>query len=261
MTYQPVLPMGGYTGWKFLQRTLPQQQEAFKKSAPVQRATDYFRANIAKAKTAADLVNDRRLLQVALGAFGLGADLNAKAFVQRVLEGGTLKPDALANRMADKRYKAMALEFGYGDLGGLTAISGFADKIIARYEARAFQEAVGEADGTMRLALNIDGAVKDIAARTTNVNAQWFSMMGESPLRQVFQTALGLPQSFGALDVDRQLATFKDRAQSTFGTDKLSDFADPARQEKLVRLFLMRSETQATSSSPAALALQLLPRR
>lgn len=261
MSYQPILPTGGYTGWKFLQRTLPQQQEAFKKSAPVQRSTDYFRANIAKARTAADLVNDRRLLEVALGAFGLKDDLNAKAFIQRVLEGGTARADALANRLADKRYKAFAQEFGYGDLGARTGLSGFADKIIARYEARAFQEAVGQADGTMRLALNVDGAIKDIAARTTNVNAQWFSMMGEAPLRQVFQTALGLPASVAALDVDRQLATYKERALATFGADKLADFADPARQEKLVRLFLLRSETQATSSSPAALALQLLPRR
>ena len=261
MSYQPVLPSGGYTGWKFLQRTLPQQQEAHRKSAPVQRLTDHFRANIAKAKTAADLVNDRRLLQVALGAFGLKDDLNSKAFIQRVLEGGTLKPDGLANRMADKRYKAMAQEFGYGDLGARTGVSGFADRIIARYEARAFQEAVGETDGTMRLALNIDGAIKDIAARTSNANAQWFSMMGEAPLRQVFQTALGLPQSFGALDVDRQLATYKERSQAAFGTDKLSDLADPARQEKLVRLFLLRSDTEATSSSPGALMLQLLQRR
>jgi hypothetical protein len=131
----------------------------------------------------------------------------------------------------------------------------------ARYEARAFQEAVGSRDNAMRLALNLEGAIADIASRTGNVNAQWFSMMGEPPLREVFQTALGLPRSFGALDVDRQLATYKERARAAFGTDRLSDLTDPTQREKLVRLFLLRSEAQASPMSPGAMALQLLPRR
>lgn len=259
MTFQPVLPSGGYTGWRFLQRTLPQQQEAFRESGSVRRLTDHFKANIARARTAADLVGDRRLLEVALGAFGLRDDLDSKAFIQRVLEGGTMRREALSNRLADKRYHALALEFGYGDLGARTGLSGFAERIVARYEARAFQAAVGERDGTLRLALNVGDAIRDIAGRTSNLNAQWFSMMGEGPLREVFQTALGLPRSFGALDLDRQLATYKDRARAAFGTERLSDLADPARQEKLVRLFLLRSEAQA-APSPAATILQLLQR-
>lgn len=258
MSYQPVLPLGGYTGWRFLQRTLDRQQAAFRESAPVQRATDYFHANIAKAKTAADLVKDRRLLQVALGAFGLSGDLDAKAFIQKVLEGGTLKSDALANKLADKRYAALAQEFGYGNLGARTGLPGFADKIVARYEKQAFQEAVGEADNSMRLALNLSDGIREIADKTSNVNAQWYSVMGNPPLREVFQTALGLPPSTAGIDVDKQLVLFKQRAQASFGTVKLSDFADPARQEKLIRLFLLRSEMQTATASPASMALQLL---
>lgn len=258
MSFQPVLPLGGYTGWRFLQRTLDKQQQAFRQSAPVQRATDYFRANIAKAKTAADLVGDRRLLEVALGAFGLSADLGAKAFIQKVLEGGTLKSDALANKLSDKRYASLAKEFGYGNLGARIGLSGFADTIIARYEKQGFQEVVGESDNSMRLALNLSDGVKEIVDGTKNTNAQWYTLMGNAPLREVFQTALGLPQSLAAIDVDKQLVAFKTRAQAAFGTDKLSDFTDPARQEKLIRLFMVRSESQAAASSPAAMALQLL---
>jgi hypothetical protein len=259
MSYQPVLPLGGYAGWRYLNRTLDTQQKAMAKSPPVQRLTDYFRTNIAKAKTADDLVNDRRLLEVALGAFGLKADINSKAFIRRVLGDGTMDRTDLANRLADKRYAALALEFGYGDLGARTGLPGFADKIIARYEKQVFQEAVGAQNNSLRLALNLGDAIKNIADQTSNQNAQWYSMMGNPPLREVFQTALGLPPSFGALDVDRQLVTFKTRAQSAFGTERLSDFTDPAKQEKLIRLFLMRSEAQSSPSGSAI--LQLLPRR
>lgn len=260
MSFQPVLPLGGYAGWRFLSRTLPQQQATFAGSAPVQRATDYFKANIARATTPEALVKDRRLLEVALGAFGLKDDLDSRAFIQRVLADGTLKPDALASRLSDKRYAALALEFGYGDLGARVGLDGFADRIVARYQAQAFQEAVGAQDADMRLALNLPTGLAEVAKATTNPRAQWFSVMGNPPLRAVFEAALGLPKSFGALSIDQQLGQFQARAEATFGTSRVDGFADPARQEKLVRLFLLRSDAQASGASPAAMALQLLRR-
>lgn len=260
MSFQPVLPFSGYAGWRFLGRTVKTQTAAFRQSAPVARAADHFRANIAKAKTAEDLVGDRRLLGVALGAFGLSDDIGARAFIQRVLEGGTVKDDALANRLTDKRYAALALEFGYGDLGARTGLPGFADRIVARYESQAFQEAVGAQDGDMRLALNLAQGVSEVVASTSNPRAQWFWVMGNPPLRAVFERALGLPSSIGRLDIDRQLAAFQARAEATFGTGSVAGFADPDRQEKLVRLFLLRSGAQSATTSPAAMALQLLRR-
>ena len=103
MSFQPVIPLTGYLGWRFLERTSDAQQDIFAKSQPVQRATDHFREKIGKVNSAADLVNDRQLLSVALGAFGLDADINNRAFIQKVLEDGTLSQDALANRLADNR--------------------------------------------------------------------------------------------------------------------------------------------------------------
>jgi len=260
MSFQPVLPLGGYSGWRFLQQTLAKQQATFSQSAPLQRDTDYFRANISKAKTAADLVNDRRLLKVALGAFGLSDDINAKAFVQKILEGGTMASSALANKLSDKRYASLAFEFGYGNLGARTGLPGFAEEIIGRFQKQVFQEAVGEQNNNLRLALNLQEGVQEIASSTTNTNAQWYSVMGNAPLREVFQTALGLPSSTAAIDVDKQLVLYKERAQAVFGTSKVSDFTDPTRQEKLVRLFLFRSDMQASAASPAAMVLQLLGR-
>ena len=69
--FQPIVPTGGLAGWRFLQRTYDTQFEAFSKSVSLQRDTDYFKENIAEATTAEALVSDRRLLTVALGAFGL----------------------------------------------------------------------------------------------------------------------------------------------------------------------------------------------
>ena len=46
MTFQPIVPFGGYAGWKFLTRTQETQQEAFNNSIGVKRATDAFRERL-----------------------------------------------------------------------------------------------------------------------------------------------------------------------------------------------------------------------
>jgi hypothetical protein len=259
MTFQPVIPITGYAGWRFLQRTLDTQKEAFAQTAVFQRQTDYFRENIGKIKSAEELVSDRRLLEVALGAFGLDEDINNKAFIQKILADGTLSSDALANRLSDKRYAALSREFGFGDLGSRTNLSTFADKMLARFQDRQFERAVGEINGDMRVALNLASGLKDIFDQELPADAQWFAVMGSPPVRSIFETALGFPSSFGAIDIDQQRTAFEDRARSVFGTDKVADFADPQLQEKLIRLYLVRSETNAfVSASGGSVALSLL---
>ncbi|ADO43488.1 DUF1217 domain-containing protein [Ketogulonicigenium vulgare] len=260
MSFQPVLPLSGYTGWRFLSQTLERQTAVFAASGEVAMNSTYFRDTIAKIQTPEDLLADRRLLSVALGAFGLQDDLNAKAFIKRVLVEGTDDKTAFANKLSDKRYAALANAFGFGNEGGArTADAGFADTILARYTAESFELAVGEQDNTMRLALNLSGGISDVMQHATSDSAQWFAMMGDSPLRSVFETALGFPTGFGQIDIDQQKQQFMARAKATFGVESFADFTDPAVQEKLIRLFMLRSEMNNSSlNSPASVALKLL---
>ena len=101
--FQPLVPTGGLAGWRFLQRTYDTQFEAFNQSVSLQRDTDYFRENIGQVTTAEALVSDRRLLSVALGAFGLQDDVDNRYFIRKVLEEGSVNEDALAVRFADRR--------------------------------------------------------------------------------------------------------------------------------------------------------------
>ncbi len=260
MSFQPVLPISGYAGWRFLERTLDNQQSAFSKSLPVARATDYFRANIANVRTVDDLVNDRRLLSVALGAFGLDDDINNKFFIRKILEEGTIKDNELANRLADNRYAELSRAFGFGDRPlPRTTLSSFATETITRYERQQFEKAVGTQDNNMRLALNLQSGLADIAGRNSSDGAQWFAMMGNLPLRKVFENALGLPASIGTIDVDRQRDMFRARSKAVFGTDRIADFTEKSTQDKLVRMFLVRSEALQTGGLTGAnAALTLL---
>ena len=103
MTFQPTLPLGGVAGWQFLSRTLPTQKAAHAANTQLDRETQYFREKIGNITTAADLVADRTLLKVALGAFNLQDDLPNKYFIQKILEGGVLSTDSLANRIRRSR--------------------------------------------------------------------------------------------------------------------------------------------------------------
>lgn len=264
MSFQPIVPLSGFSGWSFLKRTMARQQVAQQAAPAQQRDEAYFRGKIGKVTTAEQLVSDKRLLRIALTAFGLEGDLNSTAFIRKVLEGGTLKEGSLANKLADKQYQKFSSAFGFGDYSvPRTKISTFPDEILSAFRARSFETAVGDQNNTYRLALNAEREVAAVAAGSSSDNAKWYTILGNQPLREVFQTALGLPKSFASIDIDQQLSVLKTRTQAAFGAETVTQFKDPARMEALVRRYITRAEMQdqGAASSSSAIALQLLSRR
>jgi hypothetical protein len=264
MSFQPVVPFGGVVGLQYLRRTMDIQREAFDASPVLKRDVDYFRENIASVTSAEDLVSNRQMLKVALGAFGLDGDLDSKFLIRKVLEEGVTSPEALANRLSDTRYRELSKAFGFGN-GTLpnTGLSGFAERITSAYLQRQFEVGVGASDNNLRLALSFEREIPEIAQRSTSDETKWFTVMGNRPLRQVFETAFGLPTAFGTLDLDRQLDTFRDRAERFLGISEFSDLADPETQNRLVQLFLTRAQlaqgpSLSAAGSGASVALTLL---
>lgn len=261
MTFQPVLPMSGYGGWKFLTRTLASQQESFNAAPRIERDTAYFREKIASVNSAEDLVADRRLLRVALGAFGLSGDIDNRYFVRKVLEEGTVDRRSLANRLSDRRYFEFSRAFGFGDPGvPPTSHRPFGERIVSAYQDRRFEVAVGEQSETMRLALGARRELPELAAHDAREDTLWLSVMGKPPLRKVFETAFGLPGSFGALDLDLQVEKLRAYSRRTLGDDSIAQFRAPERVEALVQQFVVRDQMNAgpPANTPGSVALQLL---
>lgn len=261
MSFVPALPIGGYAGWRFLNRTMEAQQAAFARSPTLQRDTAYFREKIGQIDSAEALVADRRLLRIALGAFGLEGEIDSRFLIRKVLEEGTLDPKSLANRLTDKRFAEFSRAFGF-DLGvPRSKISTFADRIVSAYETRQFEVAIGNQDDTMRLALNLRRELAELAGTDRSERIKWFTVLGTPPLRKAFETAFGLPAGFGAVDLERQLGVMQTRARAAFGEGTVAQFADPERMEKLVQRFLLRADLEGGAISATArgsAALQLL---
>jgi len=259
MTFQPVIPLGGLPGWTLLNATLSSQQSNFNENPRIIRDTAYFEAKISEVSTAKELVTDRRLLRVALGSFGLLDDLDSRAFVQKILEGGSENDSALANRLTDDRYRQFAKAYGFGNLGGArTGDPGFGRNMADQFRDRQFEIAVGEQDQALRLAMNAQRALPELV-QSGSETTKWLRILGDPPLRKLFETALGLPTSFGQVDLDRQIAEFGDRAARQLNIKGPSDFADPDVMDRIVQRFLLRDQIANTSNQVAtSVALTLL---
>ena len=263
MTFQPVLALGGFAGWGFLKRTMAAQQTVQQATSTNKRDEAYFREKIGKIDTADQLVADKRLLRITLTAFGLEGDVNSAAFIKKVLSDGTLKEGTLSSRLANKQYEKLSATFGFGDFAvPRNKLSDFPDKILAQVRTRQFETAVGAENNTYRLALNAEREIPAIAKQTLSENGKWFTILGNPPLREVIQTALGLPKSFASIDLDQQVKVLKTRAEAAFGSASVGQFSDPKKLDALIARFLLRADTQdlLAATSPAALALRLLQR-
>ncbi|MEM6676682.1 MAG: DUF1217 domain-containing protein [Pseudomonadota bacterium] len=261
MTFQPAIPTGGLAGLRFLDATYDRQFDTFSRSPIVEREIDYFRENAASATTAEALVGDRRLLQVALAAFGLEDELPKRALIRKVLEEGSVAPDSLANRLVDPAWRRFTAAMGYGDLGGRLGREGVREEIAEQYRVRQFERAVGDSDVDLRLALNFRREISDIAGSDNVDRTGWLRVIGSQPLRIVVLGALNLPDEIGALDVDDQVERISDRADRVFGSRSPGIFTEAAVVERAVERFLLTSAANSgvlDLTSPGGTALTLL---
>lgn len=261
MTFQPVLPLSGVAGWRFLEATEESQRAAFDRSPLIEREVTYFNEQISTITSAQELVQDRTLLKVALGAFGLDQELFKTAFLERILAEGSEDPQSLANRFVDPRYADFSRAFGFGDLlGSRTQDFGFGRQITDAYRERQFEVAVGAQDPNMRLALGLRREIAEYAESPAASETEWFRILGNQPLRTVFEGAYNLPGEFAGLDIDTQRETLQDRTREFFGDSSLAVFQDPQAVDDLINRFLVRQQIAQGPGpgTPGVAALTLL---
>jgi hypothetical protein len=132
--------------------------------------------------------------------------------------------------------------------------------VVSRFEAASFEISVGQQNGAVRIALYAQRELSNLAKGEMSVDSKWFTIMGDPPMRELFEKALNLPFSIGQIDIDQQLGVFKDRAQSVFGSDDPSQFSTPEAQQDLITKFMVRDELSNMGGglSGNSIALSLL---
>ena len=263
MSYDPVIPTTGYSGWVYLQNTETSQREASSSTSKNQSDEEYFRENIGNVETAEDLVSDRRLLEIALGAFGLEDDINSTYLIQTVLAEGTSDSGSLANSLSDPAYAELSAAFGFDNPDGpATQTEGFADTILSAYEDRQFENAVTEENEPIGTALESERELTALAASDSSDTTKWYKILGDESLREVFEVAYGLPESFATLDLDKQVEMMRDKTEAMFGSSDVTEvFSEPENVETLIRNYLVKDQAmngEISLSTPGAGALMML---
>lgn len=253
MPFTPAVGAGGLAGFRLLEKSSLQQRAAFEKSAEIKRNVEYFEANIAKAKTPDDLIKDRKLLAVSLGAFGLGDEIGKGAYIREALRSDTSDGRSFVRRIADARYLEFAKAFGYGDLtkGTNVELETFKKDIVQRYKQLEFERAVGKADSDIRIALNFRREIAKIANGADADKIGVLQALGQRPVRELLTTALGLPQSLSRLDLDRQKQLVEQRLEQTYGSESAAVFKDTKNVEDAIRRFFAIRQTQTNPALSA----------
>lgn len=263
MPIAPALPLGGVAGLRFLDRTYDRQFETFLSSPDVEREITYFQENAANITTVDDLIADRRILAVVLGAFGLDEDLNKGAFIRKVIEEGTLQDDAFANRLVEPAYRELADTLGFGNFNGegTLILSDVRANILESYRERQFELAVGDVNIDMRFVLNFRREASEIAGTTADPRNAWLRLIGSPPLREVVEGALNLPPEFAAIDIDQQVDEIIRRAESQLDISSPTELLDPQKMALFVDRFVSNSQIAQGiigTSTPGSAALTLL---
>ena len=95
----------------------------------------YYVGKISTVKSIDDLMADSRLLNVALGAFGLDAKTETPARIREMLEGGISDPNSPANKLAllgDKRYANLVAAFDFAKYGADTTAQDAVQTIVPK---------------------------------------------------------------------------------------------------------------------------------
>jgi len=202
-----------------IQRSL----EQISQKPEVGREAEYYKENISNIKSIEDFVADRRIYAFAMKAYGLEDMTYAKAFMRKILEGGTDDPEALSNRLTDPRYREFAEDFNFVRYEETTTtFTRVQTGVIDRYHQQVLEQEAGAQSNGARLALYFQRKAEGIDSP--------YALMGDSALLEVIKVGLGLPTEISFLPIEKQAAMITARMD-------IEDLKDPAFVDELLERF------------------------
>lgn len=236
--------LSGMAGWKQLESTSISAFTQFTSDPVLKSQISYFQDNIGSATTASALLSNARLTDVALTAYGLTDQISATGLMTQVLNSDLDDSSSLANKMASSSYKAIAKAFGYGSDSDNVTSASFVDTVVSKYTQAKFDEVVSNTSDTLANALYAQQNLSSIS--------NWYSVIADTNLATVVETALHLPASnFATLDVDQQYAILSSKMN-------VKDLQDPDKVSKLLDDYVAIATAEDSSSSSSDPGLTLI---
>ena len=224
-----------------ISQNLPRYQAMTAAEPAVKSATAYYEANIGDVTSVQDLVDNYRLLSYALDAYGLGDQIQNKALITKVLEGGVSNPKSLANTLSDARWQAFAKAFNFAGDGAASISSPTAVKTTTSdYVEQQLESDQGAQDVGVQLALYFERVAPTVTSE--------YGILADPNLLEVAQTIFGLSPASSAQSIDTQ-------AQTLSKLMPISDLQDPAKLQQLTERFTAMYDVNYGPNSGAATGL------
>jgi hypothetical protein len=137
----------------------------FQKSPGYAQAVAYYQANIGKVTSVDALLKDRKLLTVALSAFQLESEVDAKGLLRKLLTQDPTAKTSLAQQLLDPRFKQFAQAFAglRSDGGASVQNPNSINSVLAGFQTNEYGKWVSNTTGdpTVRQAMYFQRTVQD----------------------------------------------------------------------------------------------------
>lgn len=189
----------------------------------------YYGSTIGTIKNVDEFLKDKRLVTIALTAFGLEKKNLSDDTLRKMLTSDPTDPKSFINKPENSAYRAMAVAFNFGtdgnDLTTPLQQAQTRSQLVATtdlYARQTMEENAGNQNEGARLALYFQRMAPTITSA--------YSILADKALLQVTQTALGLPTSMSNADIDVQANMITKKL-------KISDLQDPDKLNKFLARF------------------------
>jgi hypothetical protein len=210
----------------------------------LQQQTDAYLKDVVNVKSIDDFLNDDSVYTYAMKAFGLDAKIGDKDFMRKILEGGVTDPNSFANQQTNKNYAAFAAAFDFAGHGeDATTYSVPEQGTVDAYVRQTMEDEQGSQNQGVQLALYFQRKASSITSA--------YDILADKALAKVVRTALRLPDSTAALDIDKQASMIEDKLN-------IEDFQDPTKLGDFLKRFTSLYDVDNPSATQQDAPLSVL---
>ena len=190
--------------------------------------TKYYTSAMTGVKTIDDFMSDPRLVSYAKTAYGLDADIS-DATLQQILTSDLSSSKSVASTLGSAA-RQLDAAFNFSTTGTVSRTGGTAQSAKSvqtmndAYLEQTLEDEAGDDNEGVKLALYFQRKVQ--AGAVTSA----YSILADSALLKVVQTALNIPSSSGNQDIDLQANAINNRLN-------ISDLQDPTKLKTFISQF------------------------
>jgi hypothetical protein len=208
------------------------------------KAAEVYQEKIQSIGSVSELLADREVLDVVIGAFGFDSEEVTDDFLKQAFGSDLSDPKSFVNQQANSRWAELVASFNFDSEGNLTRETmgtiqqrGEVMETVNKYLRQTLEEAEGESNEAVRLALYFQRA----APLVTDA----YGLIADDALMAVFRTTFGYSDEFSNMDVDQQARIINDNMD-------LADLQDPEKLERFLQRYTAMYDTENSVASSSA---------